>query len=61
MNPRNKPVAGPAMKRVFFLFRRVRQVLELVDSVVHCRLLNVNDEIIRICGLPGGNFEKYYS
>jgi transposase len=61
MNPRNKPTARPTMKRVFFLFRRVRQVLELVDSTVHCRLLNVNDEIIEIIGLFGGDFEKYYS
>jgi transposase len=61
MNPKNKPTARPTMKRVFFLFRRVRQVLEQVDSTVHCRLLNVNDEILRICGLFGGNFEKYYS
>lgn len=61
MNPRNKPTARPTMKRVFFLFRRVRQVLELVDSTVHCRLLNVNDEIIRICGMLGADFEKYYS
>lgn len=61
MNPRNKPTARPTMKRVFFLFRRVRQVLELVDSTVHCRLLNVNEEIIRITGLLGADFEKYYS
>ena len=61
MNPRKKPTARPTMKRVFFLFRRVRQVLELVDSAVHCCLLNVNGEIVRITGLLGGNFEKYYS
>ena len=61
MNPRNKPTARPTMKRVFFLFRRVRQVLELVDSTVHCRLLNVNEEIIRITGMFGAGFEKYYS
>ena len=61
MNPRNKPTARPTIKRVFFLFRRVQQVLELVDSTVRCRLLNVNDEIIHICGLIGGDFEKYYS
>jgi transposase len=61
MNPRNKPTARPTMKRVFFLFRRVRQVLERVDSTVHCRLLNVNDEIIRISGLLGADCEKYYS
>jgi transposase len=61
MNPRNKPTAKPTMKRVFFLFRRVCQVLELVDSTVHCRLLNVNEEIIRITGMFGAGFEKYYS
>jgi len=61
MNPRKKPTARPTMKRVFFLFRRVRQVLELGDSTIHCRLLNVNDEIIHICGLLGRDFEKYYS
>lgn len=54
MNPRNKPPARPMIKRVFFLFRRVRQVLELVDSTVHCRLLNINKEIMRIYGLLSG-------
>jgi transposase len=61
MNPRYKPTARPTMKRVFFLFRRVRQVLERVDSTVHCRLLNINEEILRITGMVGGGFEKSYS
>jgi len=61
MNPRKKPTAKPTMKRVFFLFRRVRQLLEQVDSTVHCQVLNVNEEICQITGMLGGNFEKYYS
>lgn len=61
MNPRMKPTAKPTMKRVFFLFRRVRQVLECVDSTVHCRLLNVNEEICLITRMLGGDFEKYYA
>ena len=36
-------------------------MLELVDSTVHGRLLNVNEEIIRITGMFGADFEKYYS
>jgi len=60
-NPRNKPTARPTMKRVFFLFRRVRQVSERIDSTVCCHLLNVNDEIRYILGLLGCDFEKYYA
>jgi len=61
MNPRNKPTARPTMKRVFFLFRWIRQVLELVDFTVPCCLLNVNDENIRIIGMFGEGFKKYGS
>jgi transposase len=60
MNPRKKPTSKPSMKRVFFLFRRVRQVLELVDENVCCHVLNVNDEITRILRMFGLDFEKYY-
>ena len=60
-NPRNKPTARPTMKRVFFLFRRVRQVSERIDSTVCCHLLNVTDEIRYILGLLGCDFEKYYA
>jgi transposase len=60
MNPRKKPTSQPSMKRVFFLFRRVRQVLELVDKNVCCHVLNVNDEITQILRMFGEDFEKYY-
>ena len=32
----------------------------LVDHPVYRDLLNINDEIPRICDLLGENFEKYY-
>jgi len=60
MNPRKKPTSNPSMKRVFFLFRRVRQVLERVDEKVCCHILNVNDEITLILRMFGPEFEKYY-
>ncbi len=60
MNPRKKPTSKPSMKRVFFLFRRVRQVLEIVDENVCCHVLNVNDEITQILRMFGQDFEKYY-
>jgi hypothetical protein len=47
------------MKRVFYLFIRVRQVLKRVDFTIHSRLLNIKDEIFHIGDLLGGNFEKY--
>jgi len=60
MNPRKKPTSKPSMKRVFFLFRRVRQVLERIDDSVHCHVMNVNDETNQILRLFGPEFEKYY-
>ena len=60
MNPRKMPTSKPSMKRVFFLFRRVRQVLERIDDGVHCHVLNVNDEINQILRMFGEDFEKYY-
>jgi hypothetical protein len=33
-------------------------MLEFVDSTIHFRLLNVNDEILHICGLLGGTFKN---
>jgi len=60
MNPRKQPTSKPSMKRVFFLFRRVRQVLDLVDENVCCHVLNVNDEITQILRMFGKDFEKYY-
>jgi transposase len=60
MNPRKMPTSKPSMKRVFFLFRRVRQVLERIDEGVHCHVLNVNDEINQILRMFGEDFEKYY-
>jgi len=60
MNPRKKPTSKPSMKRVFFLFRRVRQVLELVDGNVCCHILNVNDEITQILRMFGMGSQKYY-
>ncbi len=61
MNPRNKPTVKPTMKRVFFLFMKVRHVLELVESTVNCRMLNVNEDIFRITGMFGRGFEKHHS
>jgi transposase len=60
MNPRKKPTSKPSMKRVFFFFRRVRQVLELVDENVCCHILIVNDEIKQILRMFVQDFEKYY-
>jgi transposase len=60
-NQMNKPTDRPTMKRVFYLFRRVRQILEISDDGPVCRILNFNKELPPILRLLGPRFEKYYA
>ena len=49
------------MKRVFFFFRRVRQIHEIIDGKTVCTLLNFGVESQEIVNLLGAPFNKYYN
>ena len=57
---KGKPTSKPSAKWLFFMFRRVRQIKEIVDSKVICRILNFNDELREIVRWLGPHVEKYY-
>jgi len=50
---KNKPINRPTMKRIFFLFRRVRQLDELWDNVHYRRVMNMNPELPPILHMLG--------
>ena len=56
-----KPTRKPSAKWLYFLFRRVRQIDEIVDNRLVCRILNFTSELVDIVHLLGQPVEKYYS
>ncbi len=58
---KGKPTQKPSAKWMFFMFRRVRQIKEIVDSSILVRLLNFTDELREIIQWLGPHVEKYYA
>lgn len=58
---KGKPTQKPSAKWIFFMFRRVRQIKEIVDSRVLVRLLNFTEELREIVRWLGPHVEKYYA
>jgi len=56
-----KPTRKPSAKWLYFLFRRVRQIEEIVNNRRVCRILNYTSELVDIVHLLGPPVEKYYS
>jgi len=56
-----KPTRKPSAKWLYFLFRRVRQIEEIVDNRRVCRILNYTSELVDIVHLLRPPVEKYYS
>ena len=56
-----KQTAKPTTKRIYHLFRRVRQIEEVTVTGVECRILNYPDELQDITRLFGPGVEKYYA
>jgi len=56
-----KPTQKPRAKWVYFLFRRVRQIDEIVENSRVRTILNFNADLCDIVRLMGPNVEKYYS
>ncbi|MDO8841838.1 IS1634 family transposase [Methanocalculus sp.] len=55
-----KQTAKPTTKRIYHLFRRVRQIEEVTDSGKVCRILNYVEELQDITRMIGPWVEKYY-
>ena len=56
-----KPTRNPSAKWLSFLFRRVRQIEEIIDNRRICQILNYPPELVDIVHLLGPPVEKYYS
>jgi len=58
---KGKPTQKPSAKWLFFLFRRVRQIKEIVGSRILVRILNFTEELRDIVRWLGPHVEKYYA
>ncbi len=56
-----KPTRKPSAKWLYYLFRRVRQIDEIVNNRRVCQILNYNAELVDIVHLLGPPVEKYYT
>jgi transposase len=59
-NQTKKQTQRPTMKWVFFRFRRVREFVVVVEGKRGKRVANLNEELWKILGLLGKEYEKYY-
>jgi len=57
----DKPTQKPRAKWLYFLFRRVRQIDEIIDDRQKCKILNFSHVLEEMVCLLGPNVEKYYS
>jgi transposase len=48
------------MKWVFFLFRRITELVIEIDGKKIKKILNMDEETIKVLKLMGENYEKYY-
>ena len=60
-NQMKKKTQIPTMKWVFFLFRRITELVIEIDGRKLRKVLNLDEETIKILRLMGEEYEKYYS
>jgi transposase len=48
------------MKWVFFLFRKITELVIEIDGKKIKKILNIDEETIKVLKLMGENYEKYY-
>jgi len=60
-NQVKKKTQIPTMKWVFFLFRRITELVIEIDGRKFTKVLNLDEETIKILRLMGKEYEKYYS
>jgi len=51
----------PTMKWVFFLFRRITELVIEIDGRKVKKILNLDEETIKVLKLMGEKYEKYYA
>jgi Transposase len=55
-----KQTQRPTLKWVFFLFRRVREYSVMVEERRITKIANLKGDLVKILGLLGPTYEKYY-
>ena len=55
-----KQTQNPTLKWLFFLFWRVREFVLVADGERVKRITNLNEELRKILGLLGSEYERYY-
>jgi transposase len=48
------------MKWIFFLFRRITELVIEIEGKRIKKVLNLDEEIIKVLKMMGENYEKYY-
>ncbi len=59
-NQVKKKTETPTMKWVFFLFRRITELVIEIDGKKIKKVLNLDEETIKVLKLMGEKYEKYY-
>jgi transposase len=59
-NQVKKKTQTPTMKWVFFLFRRITELVIEIEGKKIRKVLNLDEETIKVLKLMGENYEKYY-
>ncbi len=60
-NQVKKKTQIPTMKWVFFLFRRITELVIEIDGRKVKKILNLDEETIKVLKLMGEKYEKYYA
>ncbi|AKB38773.1 Mobile element protein [Methanosarcina siciliae C2J] len=60
-NQVKKKTQTPTMKWVFFLFRRITELVIEIDGKRIKKVLNLDEETIKVLKLMGEKYEKYYA
>ena len=55
-----KQTQRPTLKWVFFLFRRVREYSVVAEGKRIAKISNLSGDLVKILGLLGPPYEKYY-
>ena len=58
--PGDEKTQIPTMKWVFFLFRRITELVIEFDGKKYRKILKMDEETIKILKLMGEKYEKYY-
>ncbi|MFA5003319.1 MAG: IS1634 family transposase [Methanolinea sp.] len=60
VSPTKKQTQRPTLKWIFFLFRRVREYSVVAEGKRIAKISNLSGDLVKILGLLGPPYEKYY-